>query len=226
MKNKHLFLTLLFAGHAILLFGQDDSPGGINAKTQICQHVVVYIDTIICDGGHYMGITEPGLYFDTVQTGSSCDSITVISLEVVGPIIILIDTVICEGESFLGYSSSGVFTYDSINPETECTEVVVLELEIIPAGTGPCLTGIGDLDKVELKVYPNPVRNEIFIEAPLPVESIRFLALHGSVVALKEFTTHGTNASLQLQDGIGDGFYIMAVKMEGKEYFEKVVVDK
>ena len=221
MKNKHLYLTLLFAGSSFCLLGQNDLP-----ERQRCQNVVVNIDTIICDGGHFMGITEPGLYFDTVQIGSYCDSITVISLEVVGPIIILIDTSICEGEAFLGFDSTGVFTYDSINPETECPEVVVLDLSIIPIGTGPCITGVGDVDEIGMKVYPNPARNEIFIESPLPVESLRLLSLDGRVVADKDYTTQETRVSLQLQDGISDGLYVLVLKMDGKEYFKKVVVSQ
>ncbi|HEY3387576.1 MAG TPA: T9SS type A sorting domain-containing protein [Saprospiraceae bacterium] len=193
---------------------------------EFCQNVVVAIDTVICDGGHYMGITEPGLYFDTVQIGSYCDSITVISLEVVGPIIIQIDTSICEGEAFLGFDSTGVFTYDSINPETECAEIVILDLSIIPLGTGPCITGVGDVDEIGMRVYPNPVRNEIFIESPLPVESLRLLSLDGRMVVQKEFTTQGTNVSLDLKEGIVEGLYILVVKVEGKEYFKKVVVNR
>ena len=173
-----------------------------------------------------MGLTESGIYYDTVQIGNSCDSITVTTLEVVGPIIILIDTVICEGESFLGFSSSGVFTYDSINPETECPEVVILDLAIIPLGSGPCLTGIEDMDDALMSVYPNPAHSQIFIESPLPIESMRLFSSNGRVVSTYDYTSQGTRVSLQLQDGIVDGFYILVVKMEGKEYFKKVVVSQ
>ena len=226
MKNKQLFLALLFAGNAIFLFGQDDPPVVINAEVPFCQNIVVNIDTIICEGSHFMGLTQPGIYYDTFQIANNCDSITVTTIDVVGPIIIQIDTVICEGESFLGFSTSGLFTYDSINPETECTEVVILDLVIIPFGTGPCLTGIEDMDDTTMSVYPNPAHSQIYIETSLPIEAMRLLSSNGSVISINDFTSQGTRVSLQLQDGVVDGFYILVVKMDGKEYFEKLVVNK
>ena len=92
--------------------------------------------------------TESGVYFDTLQIGSICESFTEIHLTVLWPSNIAIDTSICEGEYYLGYDSTGVFSYDSINPVTGCTDLVTLNLEVIPLGMAQCITGTREIDAV------------------------------------------------------------------------------
>jgi len=75
-------------------------------------------------------------------------------------------------------------------------------------------------------VYPNPAHSQIFIETSMPIEAMRLLSSNGSVLSTNDFTSQGTRVSLLLQDGIVDGFYILVVQIEGKEYFEKLVVSK
>jgi hypothetical protein len=237
MKAQILFLLILVAS-SLVLSGQGFVPSGmplepqnlivtpVISPDQRCQPIQVLIDTIICDGGNFQGLTNPGIYYDTVQVGNNCDSITVIHLEVDGPVIIQIDTVICEGQSYNGFDSTGVFTYDSINPVTGCQDLVVLTLGIIPLGTGPCITGTGDVDEIELTIYPNPVRDEIFIEAPSGIESVRLLTLEGRVVSFKDNLNAGNKLSFPLQAGTVEGLYLLGVRVEGKEYVEKIVVSR
>ena len=190
-----------------------------------CQNVVVGIDTLICYGGQFMGLTEPGIYVDTSSYGSYCDSFTVINLHVQELFIIPLDTVICQGESFHGFDSTGVFTYDSINLATGCTDLVEVNLEVIPLGMGQCITGVLTIDEVNLRIYPNPAKDEIFVEASLPIQSVRLLTVDGKTVSLNNISLNGSNAKLQLMEGTSEGFYILAVQVDGQMYFEKVVVN-
>jgi hypothetical protein len=192
--------------------------------TEICSDVTVLIDTLICAGGHFLGLTEPGVYYDTTSIGIICDSFTVIHLDVLGPVIIQLDTLICEGESYNGFDSTGVFIFDSINPVTGCTDLVVLNLVVIPLGMGPCITSISRIDGFYLHAYPNPAQNEIFIEMPLPIESVRLISIHGRDVPIRNWALEENRVVLQLIEGTPNGFFLLVVKMEGRAYFKKMMI--
>lgn len=193
---------------------------------EICDNVHLVVDTFICEGEDFLGYTESGIYLDTLQIGSICDSFTEIHLTVMEPIQIEIDTAICQGEKYHGFDSTGVFTYDSINPVTGCTDVVALHLEVIPLGTGQCITGTREIDEVTIRIYPNPVQKEIYIRASAGISSVRLYTIDGLEVPIEKISFANTQSIMQIGSNTPDGFYLLAIEVNGRMYFEKVVVGK
>jgi uncharacterized repeat protein (TIGR01451 family) len=193
---------------------------------EICNDVEVVIDTVLCYGQSFLGYSESGIYFDTIQIGSICDSFTEIHLEVLPLEIIQIDTFICEGESYLGYDSPGVYTFDSINIVTGCTDVVELDLEVIPIVISPCITSVGEVDELPFSIFPNPANREINIISSATISSVQLYTTSGLAVPLKKIISTGNQSIFQLEEGTPDGFYILAIQSGGIMSFEKVVVSK
>lgn len=193
---------------------------------EICDDVHVVFDTTICQGQDFLGHTESGVYFDTLQIGSICDSFTEIHLTVLGPSNIAIDTSICEGEYYLGYDSTGVFSYDSINPVTGCTDLVTLNLEVIPLGMAQCITGTREIDAVVIRIYPNPVQEKIYITASADISSVRLYTIDGLEVPVENISYANTQSIMQISASTINGFYLVAIEVEGRVYFEKVVIGR
>ena len=193
---------------------------------EICENVTFTIDTVICDGGPFMGITEPGTYYDTISIGSTCDSITIIHVDFTGPVIIEIDTAICEGEFFAGHNTSGVFTYDSIDVVTGCASIVILTLEVLPLGEGPCITSTKDPGGDDLLVYPNPVNQEVFVEATFGIESVRILTIESKPLSLRVISNDSKRMTIQLEDNLPEGMYLLEVNtVSGQKYIRKLIVE-
>jgi uncharacterized repeat protein (TIGR01451 family) len=193
---------------------------------EICDDVSAVIDTVICHGENFLGYTESGIYFDTLQIGSICDSFATIRLTVIDPEMIQLDTAVCEGESFHGFDSTGVFTYDSINPVTGCTDLVSLNLEVIPLGMGQCITGTREIDAMMIRIYPNPAQEEIYITSSADISSVRLYTIDGLEVPVEKISFANPQSILQISSSTPDGFYLMAIEVDGRVYFEKVVIDR
>lgn len=193
---------------------------------EICDDINVVFDTAICQGQEFLGYTLSGVYFDTLQIGSICDSFTEIHLTVLEPVNLDIDTAICDGESYHGFDSTGVFTYNSINPVTGCTDLVTLNLEVIPLGMGQCITSTREIDAIVIRMYPNPVQEEIYITASAQISSVRLYAIDGLEVPVEKKSFANTESILQISTTTPDGFYLLAIEVNGRVYFEKVVVGR
>ncbi len=193
---------------------------------EICDHVNFVFDTTICQGQDFLGYTDSGVYFDTLQIGSICDSFTEIHLTVLEPLHLEIDTAICEGEYYHGFDSTGVFTYDSINPVTGCTDLVSLNLEVIPLGTAQCITGTREIDTVLIRIYPNPVQEDIYITTSSAISSVRLYSMDGIEVPVEKLSFPNTQTMLKIKANTPDGFYFLALQIEGRVYFEKVVINR
>lgn len=191
---------------------------------EICDNVNVVFDTTICQGQDFLGYTLSGVYFDTLQIGSICDSFTEIHLTVLEPTFFEIDTAICEGEYYHGSDSTGVFTYDSINPLTGCTDVVSLNLEVVPLGMGECITGTSDFDAIAIRIYPNPVQDEIYITSSASISSMGLFTSDGVEVPVEKTSYTNTQSILRIGSNSQNGFYMLAIEVNGKLYFEKIVV--
>jgi hypothetical protein len=92
------------------------------------------INVSICDGESFEGYHSTGIYADTFQLTSGCDSIRILNLFVIQPVQIHIEREICSGQSFEGYSVTGVYT-DFFTSSNGCDSVRVLNLIVIPAVT-------------------------------------------------------------------------------------------
>ncbi|MBO4655666.1 MAG: gliding motility-associated C-terminal domain-containing protein [Bacteroidales bacterium] len=96
----------------------------------------------MCVGGSYMfngnELTEPGIYTDTLETGSDCDSIIELHLSFVPTDPVPVNKTICPGESlwFMGeaYSTPGTYTIQSAT-DSGCDSIIELHLNygVVPS---------------------------------------------------------------------------------------------
>jgi hypothetical protein len=80
----------------------------------------------ICEGEDYMGISEPGIYIDTLITTNGCDSILTTTLYVLPMVWLSMDTSICEGDIY-----NGPFSYVLEN-EFGCDTIVSINVNVEP----------------------------------------------------------------------------------------------
>ena len=104
--------------------------------------------------------------------------------------------------------------------------MMVLNLLVIPLGTDSCITSTDEIDGFAMKMYPNPVQQEIYTETSTPIESVRLFTIDGRLVPIRDISQIGKTLTLHLHDFTYDGFYLLAVTIEGRAYFEKVVVSR
>ncbi|MDD3739966.1 MAG: T9SS type A sorting domain-containing protein [Bacteroidales bacterium] len=141
-------------GEAYTWRGNDYSVGGIyydSLQTEYsCDSVFVLNLTVnpvyefiedygICSGETYTWreneYSVEGLYYDSLLTVNSCDSVYVLNLIVYPVYEFSEDVTICEGEAYTwrgnDYSVGGIY-YDSLQTEYSCDSVFVLNLTVNP----------------------------------------------------------------------------------------------
>ena len=119
-----------------------------------------------------------------------------------------------------------MFSYDSINPVTGCTDLVSLNLEVIPLGTAQCITGTREIDAIVIRIYPNPVQEQIYITATADISSVRLYTIDGLEVPVEKISFANTQSIMQISASTTNGFYLVALEVEGRVYFEKVVIER
>lgn len=80
-----------------------------------------------------------GIYYDTTNASTGCDSIIITTLTVIAPIVTIVNASICEGESYFAggalQTSSGTYQ-DTLTSFLGCDSVIVTTLQVIPPVTG------------------------------------------------------------------------------------------
>ena len=107
----------------------------------------------VCQGDSYLfnseTLTEPGIYIDTLQTVSGCDSIVTLTLTVNPVYNTPITAEICQGESYNFHGSilteSGIYI-DTLRTVHRCDSIVTLTLTVNPVYNTSIATEICDGD--------------------------------------------------------------------------------
>ncbi|HXH19013.1 MAG TPA: T9SS type A sorting domain-containing protein, partial [Chitinophagales bacterium] len=97
------------------------------------------IEAVICEGdsifagGAYQ--TEPGAYFDTLQTSEGCDSIIETDVVMLPSSLENVQASICEGDSFFAggafQTQSGTY-FDTLANSSGCDSIIITEIIVIP----------------------------------------------------------------------------------------------
>lgn len=109
------------------------------------------IEESICAGTSYyfkgQNIVAPGVYLDTLQSSSSCDSIIRLILTVNNPSASSINASICQGSSYFfnnqNLTIAGTYT-DTILNSLSCDSIITLNLSVDVPPVKPIITVIGD----------------------------------------------------------------------------------
>jgi len=95
------------------------------------------VEPAICEGDNYFAQdelqTEPGTYYDTLQTVLGCDSVIVINLTVNAVFETVVEPVICEGETYFAqgeYQTETGTYYDSLQTVLGCDSVITTNLTV------------------------------------------------------------------------------------------------
>lgn len=107
------------------IYGSEDcSPPPFRA-------IYASIDTTLCEGESCMGISQSGIYLDTLISTSGCDSILTINLNIEGLILVTLDTTICAGDTCFGFTEQGTYT-ETLPGILGCDTIVVIDITVLP----------------------------------------------------------------------------------------------
>jgi hypothetical protein len=93
-------------------------------------NTITEIDTTICEGQSFEGYSVSGIYQDTFLTQEGCDSIRILTLEVIPAITTNLYREVCLGESVEGYSQTGVYV-DTFGLTSGCDSIRTLRLVVL-----------------------------------------------------------------------------------------------
>lgn len=96
----------------------------------------------ICKGETYAfhgkTFTSAGIYRDTLQSSTGCDSISILELRISSPPVQHLNATICRGEDFLvgniSHTTTGLYT-DTLKTINGCDSVVILDLLVNPSAS-------------------------------------------------------------------------------------------
>ena len=149
-------------------FNNDFNTNGCDSVTRlelaINPLIIMQISDSICEGNFYDFhgdlITASGIYYDTLQAVSDCDSIIELTLTVHSIDTTQISVDICEGDNydFFGRSlaEEGVY-YQTLQTIHGCDSIIELTLTV---------EGVGIVEKLHatsLRIYPNPTTGKLSV---------------------------------------------------------------
>lgn len=161
-------------------------------------------------------LTTTNSYMVTLQTDEGCDSMVIMNLQVLEEVETTIDTTICPEDSLLfgGLTISEAGTYTQMmSTVAGCDSLVTMNLSIGAAGQGGCLsTSIEEEYLESIKIYPNPVTQNLFIHSPdVKMTDIRLINLTGQVIIERTFSNVNSpiQAALDLQNLVPGVYWVM-----------------
>jgi len=174
-------------------------------------------------------LSEAGTYTQNFSSVDGCDSLAILNLEILAAIETSMDAVLCPQDSFsFGdqlLSEAGVYT-QNLTAASGCDSLVTLNLTRGVAGEGGCMSvSIEETFLQSIEIYPNPVRQSLFINAPtVKLDQIRLINLTGQV--LLEQTFNRGNSPVQQELNVQDltpGVYWVLIQTEYGLRQEKIV---
>ena len=187
----------------------------------------------ICAGDtvefHTFILTETNSYTAILKTAEGCDSMVILNLQVLENIETTIEAMLCPQNSLLFgddmLTEAGVYTQNLVSTDG-CDSTVTLNLTMGIAGEGACQSvSIEETFLQSIEIYPNPVRQSLFINAPtVQVNHIRLINLTGQV--LKAQTFNRNNSPIQQEINMEDvmpGVYWVLIQTEYGLRQEKIV---
>jgi hypothetical protein len=179
----------------------------------------------ICEGSSYdfFGtiLSETGTYQHTLTSVSGCDSTIVLTLNINPVYTTPVSEEICEGSSydFFGTILSEAGTYQhTLTSVSGCDSTIVLSLTL-----KDCSVGL-DFVAADVKIYPNPVSEQLHIEiASSFVTEIVLYDLTGNKIRETPFISEkGSFGTVNLV-GVSPGVYLLHIKANDKILIRKII---
>ncbi len=121
----------------IVLQNENGCDSIITLNISVAQAAMDSLSATVCNGESYtfgnQTLTQSGIYEDTLQAVSGCDSVIRLDLKVLPAVMNTVDTSICKGQSLTianqTFDTSGTFTFTLLN-ENGCDSIIVLNLNV------------------------------------------------------------------------------------------------
>ncbi len=188
-------------------------------------------DMEICEGesfelnGEEYTLYESQVINDTMYNAIGCLS-NIFEIDVhVNPVVLIdIDTMICEGLDYNGLTESGIYTIDSFDAVTGCDIITTVDLEVLPMSDPSCLVGTDDLTIQEIKIYPNPVSDVLYLEGDVQIEAVSIYSMEYQKLKEVTFKNRGSKQQISTLD-LSIGLYIIEVKSGNLLAYKKLIVE-
>ena len=79
-----------------------------------------------------------------------------------------------------------------------------------------CILGITELKNIEVNIYPNPVKNILYVNYESPIDQIKIYTLHGQSL----YETRKTQIDVSL---LSPGLYLASILIDGKKIVKKFI---
>jgi hypothetical protein len=106
-----------------------------------------------------------------------------------------------------------------------CGDLTSNFIRVVKVSTGsPCTVNTYELADFDWKIFPNPVKDVLYIEnvGLHQIDRLTLYSTNGSILHIEERLPQGTY-SVDL-DHLGPGSYILQLESQGKSAFSKVVI--
>ena len=126
------------AGNYEISLNETSTIGCLSSVKQtinILPNPVSNINQTICEGDSFLGYNTTGIFSDTLNSVSGCDSVRILSLRVTPRSRSQIDTFICKGSAYLGYTLPGRYI-DTLVAVNGCDSVRTINLAEYPLPQG------------------------------------------------------------------------------------------
>ncbi|MFK7980605.1 MAG: T9SS type A sorting domain-containing protein [Saprospiraceae bacterium] len=174
----------------------------------------------ICAGDtiefHTFILTKTNSYTTMLKTAEGCDSMVILNLQVLETIETIIEEMLCPQDSLLFgddmLTEAGVYTQNLLSIDG-CDSTVTLNLTMGVAGAGGCQSvSIEEEFLQSIEIYPNPVRQSLFIDSPtVPLNHIRLINLTGQVLKAQTFNRGNspTQQEINMQDVVSGVYWVL-----------------
>jgi hypothetical protein len=201
-------------------YGMDYNDNLVDPEVPYLYHVIAYfggLESIPSADLTVIVPTPPGLEPTNLQANVSGNAIELTCDPPSGCLLPDSYNLYLDG-ALLENNLQGNFTVDWSNGEYYVTAVYYFG-ESLPSNS-VLITGMNEKDAASLRIFPNPVSEQLFISAPFRITSLQLMDTHGAIL-LEQADAQGI-LHLDLQN-LSPGIYLLEVVAEGQAVIRKVI---
>ena len=168
-------------------------------------------------------IDSTGIYTFLVEGESGCNEVELILDVTVFPTVYSeVDTTICEGQTYEGLEMSGVYTIESEDPNTGCPSFETVTLTVLPLSDPECTVNVSEIIPNEIKVYPIPTSNSLFIQSKIELQNYTILSTTGKVLS-KAKNISSKELKIDVSQ-LPSGFHFLMLETDQGIFMKKVII--
>ncbi|MFT6333311.1 MAG: putative repeat protein (TIGR01451 family) [Halioglobus sp.] len=201
----------------------------LNIDLTVIPVVETNLEYTICEGeiieyeGTYYDFGQSGQY--TIENGGSSGCLEerlFFNITVIPTVILDTEVItICEDEDYEGLDSTGVYTFEIIDPNTNCPVIRTINLTVLPLTDDACITATNLITKENIQIYPNPTSNLLNIKSDYQITSFDLYTTSGkSLHRGQDIKVNNVEIDLSRY---ATGLYLLQIETINGRWIEKVV---